>query len=163
MSLGGVDEVELLGSNHAHDDIENTELSSGKSTDHDPSGDESDSAESVESFFGSDVSESRDHGSFTTSSLLVDLGEEGISGVRDGGGDDTSNNTRLERDDDVLSLGAGFGAASLHAVDHFGGFTLDGKLGHGVRNLLAEEGDKSRVESVDDSHFRNESFGGSSH
>lgn len=148
MSLGGVDEVELLGTDSTHDDIEDTELSSGEGTDHDPSGEETDGTKSVHTFFSGDVLKTGEHATFTTSSLFVDLGEEGISGVRDGGGDDTSNNTGLERDNDVLSLGKLIGGGALGAVDGFSGLTLDGELSHGVRNLLEEDGDESRVESA---------------
>jgi len=163
VGLGGVDEVELLGTDGTHDDIEDTELSSGEGTDHNPSGDESDGAESVHTFFLSDVGNTGEHTTVTTSSLLVDLGEEGIGGVRDGGGDDTSNNTGLEGDNDVLSLGELIGGDTLGVVDSFSGLTLDGELSHGVRNLLEEDGDESRVESTEESLLGHDSLGTSAH
>jgi len=156
-------EVELLGTDGSHDDIENTELSSGKSTDHDPSGDKSDSAESVHTFLSGDVLESCEHTSGATSSSLVDLGEEGISGVRDGGSDDTSNNTRLERYNDVLSFGELLGGLSLSLVDHLSSLTLNSELSHGVRNLFAENGDESRVEATDETVFSHDSLGTLTH
>lgn len=156
-------EVELLGTDGSHDDIENTELSSGKSSDHDPSGDKSDSAESVHTFLSGDVLESCEHTSGATSSSLVDLGEEGISGVRDGGSDDTSNNTRLERYNDVLSFGELIGGLSLSLVDHLRSLTLNSELSHGVRNLFAENGDESRVEATDETVFSHDSLGTRTH
>jgi len=161
--LGRVVEVELLGTDGTHDDIENTELSGGKGTDHDPSGNETDSAESVHAFLSSDVLDAAEHTTVTTGSSFVDLGEEGIGGVRDGGGDDTSNNTGLEGDDNVLSFSHLFGSLSLGNVDHFRHFTLNGKLSHGVGNLLEEDGDESRVESADESVLGHDSLGTSTH
>lgn len=161
--LGGVSEAEFLGADHTHDDVEDTELSSGKGTDHDPSGSESDSAESVHTFLSSDVLETGEHTSVTTGSGLVDLGEEGIGGVRDGGGDDTGNNSGLEGDDDVLSTGELIGSDASSLVDGFGGLTLDNELGHGVRDLLAEDGDESRVESVDETVLGHDSLGALTH
>jgi hypothetical protein len=105
VSFAGFNEVEFLGSSGSHDNIEDTELSSGQGSNHDPSCRETDSAEFIGTFFGSDSSETGEHASFTTSSLLVDLREESIGGVRDSGSDNTSNNTGLERHNDVLSLG----------------------------------------------------------
>lgn len=163
MRLGRVVEVELLGTNGAHDDIEDTELSGGKGTDHDPSGDESNSAESVHTFLSSDVLDAAEHTTVTTGSSFVDLGEEGIGGVRDGGGDDTSNNTGLEGDDNVLSSSELVGSLTLGLVDHLSGFTLNGELSHGVGNLLEEDGDESRVESVDETVLGHDSLGTSTH
>jgi hypothetical protein len=152
-SRGGVDEVELGSSGGSHNNIEDTELSGSQRSNHEPSGGESDSAEFVGTFFGSDLSETGEHTTFTTSSLFVDLGEEGIGGVRDGGGDNTSNNTGLEGNDDVLSLGEFIWGSTSGSVDNFSSFSLDGELGHGVRNLFAEDGDESRVESSHESHL----------
>jgi len=155
--------LELLGTDGAHDDIENTELSSGKGTDHNPSGDETDSAESVHAFFASNVHDAGEHATVTTSSGLVDLGEEGIGGVRDGGGDNTGNNSGLEGDDDVLSTGELVGGDTSGLVDGFSGLTLDNELGHGVGDLLAEDGDESRVESVDETVLGHDSLGALTH
>jgi len=155
--------LELLGTDGTHDDIENTELSGGKGTDHDPSGEESDSAESVHTFLSSDVLDAAEHTTITSGSSLVDLGEESIGGVRDGGGDDTSNNTGLEGDNDVLSFGELVGRCTSGIVDSFSGLTLDLELSHGVRNLLEEDGDESRVESVNQSVLSHDSLGASTH
>jgi len=153
LELGGVNKVEFVSSEGAHNNIEDTELSGSQRSNHEPSGGETDSAESVHTFFSSDVSETFEHTTVTTSSLLVNLGEESISGVRDSGSDNTSNNTGLNGYADVLSLGELIRGGSSGGVDHFGSFSLDGELGHSVRNLFAKERDESRVESSNETHF----------
>lgn len=145
--LSGVVEVELLGTNQAHDGIEDTELTSGEGTDHDATSSETLSAELEDTDLLGNVDEARNSGSITTSTLLVDLGQESIGGVRDDGGGNTSNNTRAQGDGDVLTLRALVRGSSEGGVDGLSGGTLNGELGHGVGNLLEEDGTETGVET----------------
>lgn len=111
--------MELLGSSGGQDDVEDTKLSSGEGSNHDASCGETDSAEFSHAFLGSNSSKTGEHTSFTTSALLVDLREKGIGGMGDNGGHNTSNDTRLERDSDVLALGELVRRGSSKFVDRF--------------------------------------------
>jgi hypothetical protein len=147
--LRGVVEVELLGTNHTHDSIEDTELTGSEGTDHDATGSETLSAELEDTDLLGDVNKARDGRSITTSTLLVDLGQESISGVRDDGGGNTSNNTRAQGDGDVLTLGALIRRSTEGTIDGLSSGTLNGELSHGVGNLLEEDGTETSVEAQD--------------
>ena len=145
----GVVEVELAGAKGVHDGVEDTELSGGEGTDHDATGEKTDSAKVDEASLAGNSHEAGHHGSLSSGSLLVDLGEEGVGGVGDDGGGNTGNDTGGEGDTDVGSRGEISGGLAHGSVDGIGGGTLDGELGHGVRDLLGEDGGKAGVEAAD--------------
>lgn len=78
---------------------------------------------------------------------LVDLREHSIRGLGDDGGGETSDETGAEVDSRVHSWGSGL-LVNL-AVDCLGDLLVDDELGHGVRDLLEEDGAKARVEGQD--------------
>ena len=141
-------EVEFAGAKGTHDGVEDTELSGGEGTDHDATGEKPDSAKVDEASLAGNSHETGHHGALSTGSLLVDLGEEGVGGVGDDGGGNTGNDTGGEGDTDVGSRGKLSRGLAHGTVDGIGGFALDGELGHGVGNLLAEDGDKAGVEAA---------------
>lgn len=143
----GVVEVELGSTNSLHDRVKDTKLTGGKRTNHDATGEKTGGHELDGAHVPGDADETGGRRTFTTGALLVDLGEEGVGGVRDDGGDDTGNHTGKERDADVGSRGRLVRGGVHRLVDGLGGFALDGKLGHGVRNLLEEDGTKAGVEA----------------
>ena len=145
----GVVEVELASAKGVHDGVEDTELSGDEGTDHDATGEKTDSAEVDEASLSGDSHEAGHHGSLSSGSLLVDLGEEGVGGVRDDGGGNTGTDTGGEGDTDVGSRGEFSRGLAHGSVDGIGGGTLDGELGHGVGDLLGEDGGKAGVEAAD--------------
>ena len=141
-------EVEFAGAKGIHDGVEDTELSGGEGTDHDATGEKADGAKVDEASLAGNSHETGHHGALSAGSLLVDLGEEGVGGVGDDGRGNTGNDTRGEGDTDVGSRGKLRGALAHGTVDGIGGGALDGELGHGVGDLLAEDGDKAGVEAA---------------
>ena len=119
-----------------------------QSSDHYATGYETDSAKVDESSFRCNVGNTGHQGTGTTSSLLVDLGEKGISRVGDDGSGNSSNNTRSERDNDVLSTGAFSGGRAHGLVDVVSSISLHDELSASVRNLLGKDRNKTSVEST---------------
>ena len=74
----GVVEVELGGAEHAHDGVEDTELTGSEGTDHDATGAEASHAELGEPELLGDVYQAGNGATIATGALLVDLGQEGI-------------------------------------------------------------------------------------
>jgi len=148
-TTGWVREVELLGTEHWHERVEDDELTRSEGTNHDTTRNETDGSEADETNLTRKAAETDEHGALTTSTGLVDLGEEGISWVRNDGGGNTGNDTGGDGDShlgtttEVLPWWEG-------SVDGLSGSTLDGELGHGVWDLLEEDWDKSRVEATDE-------------
>jgi len=150
-------EVEFTGAESVHDGVENTELSGRQGTDHDATGAQSDSAKLDEPDFAGDVHQARHHRPVATSSLLVDLGEQRIGGVRDNRRRNTGNDTGRE------------GNAKIHAtrelrrrpahggVSRIGDGSLYDELRARVRNLFGKDGQESGVKASDAfglGHFR---------
>jgi hypothetical protein len=144
-------EVELLGTSHSHHGIEDGELTSGESTNHDATSTETVDAELLEASFTSEVDEAGHGGAGATSvGALVDEGQEGISRVRDDGSGNTSNNTRSEGGEELGTFGGGLEVDVGGGADGFLGLALNGELGHGVGDLLEEDGDEAGVETLDE-------------
>ena len=79
---------------------------------------------------------------------LVDLGEEGVGGLRDDGSGHTGDETGAEVEAGLLTLGKrGLGAAEA-LEDLLGGNLEDGELGHGVGDLLEQDGAETGVEAA---------------
>ena len=142
-------EVEFTCPERSHDGVEDSELSCGEGSDHDAPGEEPVGAELDETDLLGDVQKAGDSSSVTSGAGLVDHGEEGVGRVGDDGGGNSSNNTGTEGDSEVAhGRGAVRGRAG-GSVDGVGGGSLDGELGHGVRDLLEEDGAESSVKSAD--------------
>lgn len=149
--LAGFVEVELLSTSHGHHGIEDGELTSGEGTNHDATSAETVDAELLEASFTGEVDEAGESGASTTSvGALVDEGEKSISRVRDDGSGNTSNNTGGQGSEELGTFGGGLEVDAGGGADPFLGLALDGELGHGVGDLLEEDGDESRVETLDD-------------
>lgn len=122
------------------------ELEGGEGTDHDNTGTQA-QEETLDTELTSHGEETRHDGS--RAGGLVDLGEEGIGGLRDDGSSNTSNETRGQVDG-----GQGGAREVLLGASRFkdglGGTLEDDELGHGVGDLLEQDGTESRVESAHD-------------
>ena len=77
---------------------------------------------------------------------LVDLGKHGVGGLRDDGGGETGEETGTQV---VEGLHAGGSLVLVdNAVDGLVDLLEDTELGHGVGNLLEQDGPKARVEGT---------------
>lgn len=77
---------------------------------------------------------------------LVDLGQHGVGRLGDNGGSETSNQTRSQVGNGLG--GGGEGLLGEGVEDGLGDLLEDDELGHGVRNLLEQDGTEARVEST---------------
>ena len=122
-------------------------MTSSESTDHDETG-----AHTGEETGGAELTGHLDESGGDTLSRstlgLVDLGEQGVGGLGDDGGGHTGNQTSrqvktggLTRGERVLGLASG-------GEDLLDGDLVDGELGHGVRDLLEEDGTETGVEGT---------------
>ena len=142
-------EVELLDAHDGHEGVEDEELAGRESSDHDTPGAEAGGAELHEASLLSDVHEPGDHAAIATGTLLVDLREQRVGWVGDDGRSDARDeagghgHAHLAGPAQVLALrGQGVVDADLRR-------TLDGKLGHGVWDLLEEDRHQSCVPAHD--------------
>lgn len=121
------------------------ELEGGEGTDHDNTGTQA-QEETTDTELTSEADEAG--GDRTSAGGLVDLGEEGIGGLGDNGGGHTGDQTRSQVDGgqgrarEVL-----LGASSLE--DGLRDTLENDELGHGVGDLLEQDGAESRVETAD--------------
>lgn len=127
------------------------ELTSGQSTNHEQTSTNTTVATTETEFLG-DLDQSAS-GALTGETLgLVDLGQHSIGGLRDNGGSETGNQTRTQVDD---SLGSIRGSVLVdRSVDGLGDLLVDDELGHGVRDLLEQDGTETAVESTETFRLR---------
>lgn len=78
---------------------------------------------------------------------LVDLGKHGIGGLRDDGGSETGNETGAQVDGGLETVREGL--LGPVAESSLRNLLEDDELGHGVRDLLEEDGTETGVESTD--------------
>ena len=156
-------EVELGGSEGIHDGVEDAELSGSEGSDHDATGSQALRAEVPHASLGRNVVEARHNAACASGSRLVDLGEESVCRVGDDGGSDTGNDTGAEGHRDVAAGGHLVGGLSDGLVDLLGCEALDCELGHGVGDLLEEDGAKAGVEAADDAVLGHELSHGCGH
>ena len=145
--LPGVVEVELGCSKSTHDGVKDSELSGREGSNHDTTGDKSDSAELPETNLASNVGKTGHHGTVTSGTSLVHLGEQSVGGVRDDGGGNSSNHTRQEGDSNVDIARELIRCLAHGAVEGVGGRSLHGEFGHGVGDLLGKDGGETGVET----------------
>ena len=159
LALSRVVEVELLGTSKVHDDIEEQELTSSQGTDHNATGAKTNSAQLDEANLVGDAAQAGHDGTVTTSTSLVDLGEQGISRVGDDSGGNTGNDTG-EEGDTQLGTTLQLGQLLAHGSgDGLSGGTLDSELGHGVWDLLHQDRTEARVETLDEALLLQQSGG----
>ena len=122
-------------------------MTSGKGTDHDET-----SAHSGEETGGAELTGHLDQsrgGSLSGSSLgLVDLGQESVGGLRDDGGGHTGDETGRQVETGLLSTSERVLGLAGSGEDLLDGNLEDGELGHGVRDLLEQDGAETGVESA---------------
>ena len=142
-------EVELLDAHDRHEGVKDQELAGGERADHDAPGPKPGGAELHEAGLLGDIHEPRHHAAVAARALLVDLGEQGVRGVGDDGrshaGDEAGGHgdAHLAAPAQVLALrGQGVVYGDL-------GRSLHSELGHGVRDLLEEDGHQAGVPSHD--------------
>lgn len=150
-SLGGRGvEVELLRTSDVHDDVEQQELAGGQGADHHATGAQAHSAQLHEADFGGDAAQAGGDGAFSASTGLVHLGEQGVGGVGDDRSAHSGNHTRGQSHAELGGAGeVGLGLA--HGGSHtVSSLALHGELGHGVGDLLHQDGAETRVEALDE-------------
>lgn len=122
------------------------ELTSGQGTNHEETSTNT-SVRSLEAELLADLDEAGG-GSLTGETLgLVDLGKHGVGGLRDNGGGETSDQTGTEVDEGLLAVGEGL--LRELAESSLSNLLVDDELGHGVGDLLEEDGSETSVESTD--------------
>lgn len=125
-----------------------TELTGSQGTDHDETGAHT-AEEATDTELLGDLDEAAS-GCLTRESLrLVDLGQESVGGLRDKGGSAPSDDT-TEEVEACLGTAGQLLLGLAGSLDE--GFRCNFKeveLGHGVRNLLEEDGTEARVEALD--------------
>lgn len=123
------------------DEIVDEPLGGGEGTDHDDPGAET-LPESGKSEFLGDVHR-------RSCLFLVQLGNYGVSGMRDDGAENTGNVTGGERDDELFTFAALIsGLGHNMSVQELDGLFKTGKFHHGVGDLPHPQGDERLEESV---------------
>lgn len=121
-------------------------LETSEGTNHDDSGAEA-SPESLEADFRVDLADVLRHGSLSLDG--VELGDHGISGVRNDGAEDTSQVTRQEGDSELLSLGVfSSGLGEDVGVEGFDDLFESDELHNGVGDLSSPKGSQTLVKST---------------
>lgn len=123
-------------------------LAGGKSTNHDQPGTHS-GEQAGDAKLTSHLDETASDSLARKSLGLVDLGEEGIGGLGDDGGSETSGQTRGKIEGAELAR-AEFRFGDASEVDGLleGNF-VDTELGHGVRHLLEQDGTETAWPQLD--------------
>jgi hypothetical protein len=114
-------------------------LTSGEGTDHDQS-----STHTGEETTGAKLTGHLDEsggGSLSWGTLgLVDLGKQGVGGLRDNGSGHTSDQTSRQVESGLLSASQGVLGLASGSENLLNGDLEDGELGHGVWDLLEQDG-----------------------
>jgi hypothetical protein len=122
------------------------ELTGGEGTDHEETGTNT-GVRTTETKLLTDLDETRDSALTGETLGLVDLGKHGVGGLRNNGGGETGNQTRAKVGNSLHTVGEVL--LRELAEDSLRDLLVDDELGHGVRDLLEENGSKSGVESTD--------------
>jgi len=123
-----------------------SELESGQGTDHEETRSDT-GVGSPKAELLSDLDEAGSSSLSGSTRGLVDLGQHGVGGLRDEGGGKPGDQTSAQVGD---SLHGGRQALlGEDVVDRLGGPLVDYELGHGVGNLLEQDGSESGVEGTD--------------
>jgi hypothetical protein len=135
-----------LGSEYFLDIAVDGELTGGQSTNHEETGTNTSERTTDTELLG-DLDEAAG-GSLSGKTLgLVDPGEHGVGRLGDDGGSETGHQTGTEV---VDGLHAGRGLALVDdGVDELVDLLEDDELGHGVGDLLEQDGSEARVEGTD--------------
>lgn len=121
-------------------------MTGGQSSDHEQTGANASIAAAETEFLG-DLDQARS-GALTGKTLgLVDLGQHGVGGLGDEGSGETGDQTRTQVDDGLGSISSS--GLVDGAVNLLRNLFIDDELGHGVRDLLEENGAEAAVESTE--------------
>jgi hypothetical protein len=121
-------------------------LAGSESSDHEETGTDT-RVRSTDTELLTDLDETRDS-SLTGETLgLVDLGEHGIGGLRDNGGSETGHQTRAKVGNSLHTIGHVLLGELVE--DSLRDLLEDDELGHGVRDLLEQNGTETGVESTE--------------
>lgn len=135
------------GTEHALDVTVDKELTGSEGTDHDETGAHT-GEETTDTELLGHVNETRGDGLAGETLGLVDLGEEGVGGLGDDGGGHTGDETGRKVETGGLALGELGLVLAGELEDLLGCDFVDGELGHGVRDLLEENGTETSVEGT---------------
>lgn len=123
-------------------------LTSSQSTNHDQTSTHT-SEETLSTQLASHLDQATSDGLAGESLGLVDLAEQGISGLGDDGGGETGDETGAQVQAGE-SAGTELGLGLAGGVDKlFEGDLKHAELGHGVRHLLEEDGTEAGVEALE--------------
>lgn len=143
----GLGDLNTTGGTEGSLDIRvDSELESGEGSDHEETGTDT-TVRATETELFSDLDKTAGGGLAGSTGGLVDFGQHGISGLRDDGGGETGDETSAKVGTGLG--GAGEGVLGEDGEDRLGRLLEDDELGHGVRDLLEEDGPESRVESTE--------------
>jgi len=124
----------------------NCKLAGSESSDHEETGTDT-RVRSTDTELLTDLDETRDS-SLTGKTLgLVDLGEHSVGRLRNNGGSETSNQTRAKVGNGLHTVGKILLGESTE--DSLRDLLEDDELGHGVGDLLEENGSETGVESTE--------------
>eukprot|EP00760_Papus_ankaliazontas_P004395 PhM_4_TR11858/c0_g1_i1/m.65910 len=144
-------EVEFLGAGHSHRDVEDGELACRERADHDAAGAETREAQLLEANVAGEVEQTGgDAARAAGRGALVDERQERVGGVRDDRGGNTGDRAGREGDGHLRAV-RGLREVDAGALaDGLSGGALDGELGHGVGDLLEQNGAEAGVEALED-------------
>mmetsp|Transcript_130026 Transcript_130026/g.324074 ORF Transcript_130026/g.324074 Transcript_130026/m.324074 type:complete len:295 (+) Transcript_130026:222-1106(+) len=141
-------EMELL---HAHDReqrVKDAELPCSDAADHHAARRQAHQAQLHRALLRGDSAHAHEHAPLAALAGLVDLREQGVRRVRDNRRSDASDHTRSQRNAKLRALGA-ITIRISQLVDALLCEVLHHELGDGVRDLLEEHGNETRVHSGD--------------
>lgn len=121
-------------------------LTGGQSTNHEESGTDTTVATAQTKLLG-DLDQSAGCALTGKTLCLVDLGQHGIGGLGNDCGSETSDKTRSQVDNSLCSIRSSVLIDGIF-VDSFDDLLKDHKLGHGVGNLLEQDGAETTVEGA---------------
>jgi hypothetical protein len=106
-------------------------------------------AESYDATPRTNLDDARNHALSGGASSLVHAREEGVGGLRDEGGGETGDETGREVERGLGALGELGRLLAGGRADLLKRNLVDGELGHGVGDLLEEDGTETSVEATD--------------
>jgi hypothetical protein len=143
-------EVESFGAHDVHNVIEEQELAGGEGAHHHTPSPEADRAQLDEPDLLGEVDQARGDGARPSCACAIDLCEQSIRWVRDDCRGDPCDHSRAKRDAQLEAAAKLRDTKSHGACDLLCSPSLNRELGHGVGDLLEEDGAEARVEPAQD-------------
>ena len=142
-------EVELLHAHDGHQGVEDQELAGCERANHDAPGAEAGGAKLHKAGLLGDVHEPGDHAAVATGTLLVDLRQQGVCRVGDDGRSHAGDEAGGHGDAHLAGPAQILALRGQRVVDGNLGCSLHCELGHGIGDLLEENGHQARVPAHD--------------